>query len=145
MSFRFPLATVLRYREELEKREQRLLEQRREALALLQKELERLRQARRQLIAERTASLQSGLLGDDLHYGEFYQQLSERYEEEIQQKITVAHAEYSYQMNVFLTARQKREILEKVRDARKTYYVEQQTRREQQNIDEMFSSRISKK
>ena len=144
MSFRFPLAAVLRYREELESREERVLEQHREQLALLQAELARLKQNRTQLVDERSELLRLGLLGNDLHHLEFQQQLLDASEEDLRQKIAAAQAAYNQQMSIFLTARQKREILVELRDSRKAAYLEQLNRREQQKIDEMFSARRSR-
>lgn len=144
MAFRFPLETVLRYRKELEKREERILEQRREALALLQVELENLNRSRVEVTAARAVLLRKGLLGDDLHHHEFQLQQMDNLRADLAERIASAQAAYQEQMSSFLVARQKREILEELRNSQKNSYFEQQNRREQQKIDEIFSLRFSR-
>jgi flagellar FliJ protein len=144
MAFKFPLAAVLKYREDLEKREERILEQRREALACLDNKLAEVKDYRRQLIAQRESLLNRGVLGDDLHHATEQQQQLQRSEEEIRKQVATALLNYDQQMKVFLAARQKREILDELKDAQTSSYREKQDRREQQNIDEIFIARLNR-
>lgn len=144
MAFRFSLAAVLKYREELEKREERALEQRREALARLESQLAKTQEYRLQIVAERNALLERGTLGDDLIFATEQEQQMKRLEEDLRKQISAAMLEYEEQMKIFLAARQKREVLEELRDARKESYEVQQARREQQEIDEIFIARFKR-
>jgi len=144
MAFRFPLAAVLKYREDLEKREERELEKRREALARLKTALTNTTNSRFQLILERASLLKQGLLGDDLHFAAEQLRQIERLEEDLRTQVGTAAAHYEEQMKVFLEARKKRTILDELKSAQASSYKVNQERREQQQIDEMFSARLNR-
>jgi flagellar FliJ protein len=144
MAFKFPLAAVLKYREELEKREERILEQRREALTRTQAKLAEAKEHRRQLVVERETLLGRSVLGDDLHYIAEQQQQTVKLEDDLQKHVAAALLDYEKQMKIFLVSRQKREILNKLKTNQKDSYNERQERREQQTIDEIFSARLNR-
>jgi flagellar export protein FliJ len=144
MAFRFSLAAVLKYREELEKREERVLEQRREAIARLEAQLASTQEQRLLIVAERNALLERGTLGDDLLFATEQEQQMKALEETLQKQISEAMREYQEQMKIFLAARQKREVLEELRNTRKETYETEQARREQQTIDEIFGAQFNR-
>jgi flagellar FliJ protein len=144
MPFRFSLAAVLKYREELEKREERILEQRREVLARLEAQLAELKEQRLRWVAERTSLLERGILGDDLHYATEQIQRLDELEKEICRQAAAAMLDYEAQMKVFLVTRQKREILDELKSTQKDSYNALQDRREQQQIDEIFIARMNR-
>jgi flagellar FliJ protein len=144
MAFKFPLAAVLKYREELEKREERILEQRRETLVCAQTQLAEAREYRRRLLVEREVLLGRSVLGDDLHHIAEQQQQLEELEEDLQGHVAAALLDCDKQMKLFLVARQKREILNELKTNQKDFHDKQQERREQQVIDEIFSARLNR-
>jgi flagellar export protein FliJ len=144
MGFKFSLATVLRYREELEKREERTLEIRRETLARLEARLAEAKEHQRRLIAECESLLQRGAFGDDLHHATEQQEQWKRAEADLRKQISAALAEYEQQMKTFLAARQKREILDELKSTKKDLYNARQERREQQTVDEIFIARLNR-
>jgi flagellar export protein FliJ len=144
MAFRFSLAAVLKYREELEKREERTLEQRREALAHLKARLEKVKESQLRLISEREALLGRGVLGDDLHHTTDQRQQIARLEEYLLSQISASMLDYKKQMKVFLAARQKWEILDELKNTQEDSYSQEQDRRDQQNVDEIFIARFSR-
>jgi flagellar FliJ protein len=142
MAFKFPLAAVLKYREEIEKREERALECRREIVVGLEARLAEVRSDRSRTLLDREVSLKRGALGDDLHYLIEQQQYLEKLEQQLRREVAAALVEFDKQMKVFMAARQKREILDELKIAQKDKYEEKQERREQMLIDEMFSARL---
>jgi flagellar biosynthesis chaperone FliJ len=144
MAFRFSLAAVLKYREELEKREELALELRREVVARLKANLAEAEGKRLRLQAERELLLERGALGDDLIYATEQEERVKIIQEELRRNISAAMLDYQNQMKVFLAARQKREILNELRNAKKESYCVQQERREQQNTDEIFIARLNR-
>jgi flagellar FliJ protein len=144
MAFKFPLAAVLKYRENLEKREERILEQRREALARLESKLTEIKEYRVQLLQQCESLLKRGALGDDLRCATEQQQQLQRSEEELRKQAAAALVEYEKQMTLFLAARQKREILDELKSTQASSYRERQDRREQQSIDEIFIARLKR-
>lgn len=142
MAFKFSLATVLKYRAEIEKREERTLEVRREAVSHLESKLAAAREGRSRILLDRDASLNRGVLGDDLrHLGEQQRQL-ERLELQLRSELKTALVELDKQMKAFLAARQQREILSELKLSQNAKYEEQRERREQATIDEIFNARM---
>jgi flagellar export protein FliJ len=144
MAFRFSLKTVLKYREELEKREEQALERRRELLASLQTKLAEVKQARCRSLAELESLLEHGILGDDLHHVTAQQRQLERLELDYQGQVADALSDFDEQMKLFLAARQKREILDELKSAQQNCYTVQQDRRDQNMVDETFIARFKR-
>jgi flagellar export protein FliJ len=142
MAFKFSLNTVLKYRKELEKREERALEQCRETLSVLESKLAEIKESRSRLLEMRQSFLQSGTLGDDLHHAEEQQRQLEMLELDYQEKVSGALLNYKNQMDIFLAARQKREILDELKTTQKDTYVAEQDRRDQHTVDEIFIARF---
>lgn len=144
MPFRFSLATVLKYREEIEKREERTLEQRKETLSNLEHKLTEVIGRRDAIAGQRYSLLERGSLGDDLHHVERTVQQLDNLKTEIQRMILVAQQSYDAQLTIFRDAHQKREILFNLKMEKKQTYMSNQERREQQKIDEMFVARLDR-
>lgn len=144
MAFKFSLNTVLRYRAELEKREERALEQCRETLFMLESKLTEVKQSRRKSIEMSQSLLERGILGDDLHHASEQQRQLEKLELDCQGKVSQALLNYKNQMDLFLAARQKREILDELKATQKDTYIAEQDRRDQHTVDEIFTARFKR-
>jgi flagellar export protein FliJ len=144
MAFKFSLNTILKYREELEKREERALEQCRETLASLETKLAEIKEHRYRSIVERELLLERGILGDDLHHAMERQQQLEKLEDDFQKQVSNALLDYETQMKLFLAARQKREILDELKNTQRDFYTAQQNRRDQHTVDEIFMARFNR-
>lgn len=144
MAFKFSLAAVLKYREALEKREERILEERRDKLARLETKLAEVKAHLRQLIVDRELLLGRGLLGDDLHHVAEQKQQLERLEKDIEKQVSSAVLDCDKQMEIFLAARQKWEILDELKCTQISLYSHKQERQEQQNVDEIFIARFKR-
>jgi flagellar export protein FliJ len=144
MAFRFSLKTVLKYREEIEKREERTLEVLRETLARLETQLAEVKEHQCRLIVERESLLKASAFGDDLHYATQHQQQWKRVEEDLRRQVSGALLDYEKQMKVFLASRQKREILDELKNTQQDSYNERLNRQEQQKVDEIYIARLNR-
>lgn len=144
MAFRFPLAVVLKYRAELEQREERALGKCRETVNVLRLRLQEARAGREHLRIQQEEWLKSGVLGSDIHYVETQLNWLEALEAQLERELAVAVAEFDEQMKLYLAARQKREILEELRKNQLKQYTMESERKEQARIDELFNTRFQR-
>ena len=141
MAFRFSLAALLQLRCTLEQVEERtLLGLRREARSLeqfLEHLTARRREQRERL--RRTPSLPgSALTGADLHFSDFLDSRMEHEEQQVRQRLASEQQDIQHQLVVFLEARRRREAMEALRDRELRSYREQEQRREQRGLDDLF-------
>jgi flagellar FliJ protein len=141
MGFRFSLAAVLKYREQCEQREEQKLELLRDTLARLKTQLAAAGENLLRLQGERDLLLERGMLGDDLNYATEQALQMKSLEEELRKQMSTARVDYENQLQAFLAARQKREILDELKETKKETYRAQHERWEQQSIDEIFNAR----
>jgi flagellar export protein FliJ len=138
MAFRYSLQSILRLRSSLERQaEQRLfvlaghvVRLRAEIEELERSELERKRSENVELRAESFAAT--------LQYMELCAQATREKRQELQLRMVAAEHERLTQLSVYLQARQKREILSRLREQQKSEYELEVSRREQQSADETF-------
>jgi len=136
MAFRYPLQSILRLRSSLERQaEQRLfvlaghvVGLRREIEGLERSELERKRTA--------NVELRSGSFAATLQHLEICAQATREKRKELQLQMVAAEHQRLAQLSIYLQARQKREILSRLREQQKSEYELEVSRREQQNADE---------
>jgi flagellar export protein FliJ len=136
MPFRYPLQSILRLRGSLERQaEQRLfvlaghvIRLRAEIEDLERSELERKRSV--------NIDMREGAFAATLQYVEICAQAVREKREELQLKMVAAEHERLAQFSVYLQARQKREILSRLREQQKSEYEREVIRREQQSADE---------
>jgi flagellar export protein FliJ len=138
MAFRYPLQSVLRLRRSLEQQaEQRLFVIAGQVLRLRAEieehnlgEMERKR-AGLELMA-------AGSFGAILRYAVFCEAASEAKRVALQVQLAAAERQRLEQLSRYHEARQKREILESVRERQKLTYDLTNARRDQQSADETF-------
>jgi flagellar protein FliJ len=141
MSFQFPLAAVLRYRESLEQREYFALER-------LQQEVTRVEQSIRQVQGDcstatqnRAAELAQGIRGAEVKTAYDYQSALEQQLEGLQALLQQLKIKWRQQLATYDLARRNRETLEKLREKQLDAYSREQAKREQAVIDDLFLAR----
>ncbi len=141
MAFRFSLAAVLTYRDALEQRELAALEKVQQEIALLEI---RIRQAEEDLCRLercREDELKRGM--PSIHLQDAIEQ--EHAVDRLQKDLTKTLADLSVKrqeiFKAYEEARQKRELLEKLRSRRLSEYTREQARAEQAAIDDLFLAR----
>jgi flagellar export protein FliJ len=141
MSFRFPLETVLRYRENLEKREYTALGRAQQQLTEAEIHLQEVEGICAAAIAKREAESARGI--PSVHLQDAYQheqalilQRDALRAKRAELQIILEQCRKAYDL-----ARQKREVLGELRTQRLQTYMREQSKREQRQIDDIFLSR----
>ena len=141
MGFQFPLATLLRLREIAEQREERLLGQILNQMVQARQTLADLVVQRRNLIAQRELALQQTTSAFDIMG--FYGRMSVIDNLELTGKEHLANlaALREQQMKIYEAAHRNRELLSGMKGEQLEVFRREQTRQEQNAMDDNFSSR----
>lgn len=138
MAFRYPLQSLLRLRESLERQE----EQRLFALAVVASRLRgRLEELLRSEQDVRRAELQeiaSGTPGAFIQFAEFRDNTAQNVRRRLESELARAEQKRLGQLAVYQTARQNREVLQGLREQQETAYELEIERREQRDLDDAF-------
>jgi flagellar export protein FliJ len=139
MAFRFPLQTVLRLRRSLERQAEQFLFTIAAEIARLRTELDELdkTELQRRTSADEEFSA-TGAFGSSLQYIELCGQAAQQNRAALQTQIAEAENKRAQQLQIYLKARQSREILEGLRDRQQSAYNLDASRRAQQATDETF-------
>ena len=143
MAFRFPLATLLRLREIAEEREERALGRLLSEMAQVRHSLSDLQTQRINLIQtrERCAKLLISSAELQSSYGQVA--YVERRQAEVRDHLTKLELLRVEQLRRYEIAHRDREVLSGMREEQLDTYRREQTRQEQNSMDDNFSSRRS--
>lgn len=141
MPFRFPLEAVLKYRENLEKREYIALGRAQQQLIEADIQLQQVEDMCAAAIGKREAEVARGIAS--VHLQDAYQheqalivQRDDLRAKRVELQIKVEQCRKAYEL-----ARQKREVLGELRAQRLQAYMREQNKCEQRQIDDIFLSR----
>jgi flagellar protein FliJ len=141
MSFQFPLATVLRYRESLEQREYLALETIQQEIVRVEQRISQVENdssvARQRRMADLTQGTRAAVMQSDYEYEGFLEQEVERLRG-LKQELKV---KWRQQLAAYERARRNRETLEKLRQKQLDAYTQEQAKREQMLMDDLFLAR----
>lgn len=136
MSYRFPLATLLRFRESLEHAAWLELQEANQQVQRMEASLRQLEHECLEWRKERFLLLGKGVQVAELDvWGDQYHQ---RKRSELETHLLQAQQQAANMLTEFYEARQKRQILENVYLHGKKLYDTEQARREQARVDELF-------
>ena len=139
MAFRFTLRSVLRLRHGSENQEERKLLAIVSAAARVRSEIERLAQVSVQQNRRQNDELASGvMIGAMLQFDAVCEERRRSLQAEWSKKLAALEKKRSEQAAEYRKARQKREILEGLRDHQKAEYDREFMKREQERADEAF-------
>lgn len=143
MAFRFSLATLLRLREIAEQREERLLGQILAQMAQTRQTLNDLAAQRKSLIAQQEIALRQPTSAFDIHG--FYGQMRAIDEMELTGREHLAKLATlrEQQMKIYEKAHRDHELLCGIKSDKLEAFQREQTRQEQNAMDDNFSSRRS--
>jgi flagellar export protein FliJ len=145
MAFRFSLQSVLRLRESHERLERMRLLAATAAVVQVKEEIEALEKESREAKRRLRENLLAGLSGAEMHFETVCEWLRREHRKVLDVKLREVETKYAKQQTAFRLARQKRRILENLRERRREEYLRQQARLEQQRLDEMFSLQLALK
>jgi flagellar export protein FliJ len=136
--FQFPLETLLRYRRNTEQREWLKLQAIAQQLAALRNQLETTQQMQRDIRLRNAGDLLQGLRCAEIQFNGECEVVFQQRLAEVRQRFADVEEEHKKQMEVFRNERQKREVLEKLREGEYERYRQERQRREQNQADELF-------
>ena len=144
MAFRFPLAVVLKLRESLEQQEYFILLKLQREIAELEAEIQKAEAAQSAAEAARRTELTQGMPA--IHLQDFYAKALSwaQMREKLQLKLQELESRKQQQIKSYRTARQGREVLEKIRDRKLAEYERAKNHREQAWVDDVFLARFKR-
>jgi flagellar export protein FliJ len=141
MPFRFPLQSLLRFRQSVERHEQTQLEIANLKVADMRGKIESLDQSRDLRNESQRHGLKAGLTGAELQFDLLCRHALASYRSDLNKKLAHLEKRRDEQYEVFRSARLQREILESVRDGQLREYRAQKIRRNQRSIDDLILMR----
>ena len=141
MAFRFSLAAVLTYREALEKRELAALEKAQQEIALLATQIQNAEQDLCLLERRREEDLRRGMPSIHLQDALEQEHAVEQFQKDLTKKREDLKIRRQEIFKSYEEQRQKRELLERLRERRLSEYEREQSKGEQAALDDLFLSR----
>jgi flagellar export protein FliJ len=138
MAFRYPLQSVLRLRLSLERHEEQKLLGLASMVASLRSEIEQFDRARLEARKASTRELAGGSFGSVLAFMIASETAAAETRRKLRNKLADAEKRRVEQLAIYRGARQKREILQGLREKLETAYERESSRHQQQRIDEAF-------
>ena len=144
MSFQFPLATVLRYRESIEQREYFALEKIQQEIVQVELKISQAEDDRSAAAKSRAGELAQGTHAIAIQSAYEYEKALDQEVERLRVEWRELKIKWRQQLASYELARRNRETLEKLREKQLNVYTQEQTKREQAAIDDLFLARRSR-
>lgn len=141
MGFRFSLAAVLKYRQALEQREQAALEKIQQEIVILEGQIIEAEQNLLLLESRRDENLKAGMPAIHLQDAIEQEHALARLKTDLTTKREEMRLKRLEILKAYEQARQKRELLERLRERGFDEYVREQTKAEQSAIADLFLAR----
>jgi flagellar protein FliJ len=141
MSFQFPLATVLRYRESIEQREYFALEKTQQEIARGETRIRQVEEESSTAAQNRATTLAKGIRAADVQAAYEYEDALKQQHGALLALLQELKIKWRQQLASYEVARRNRETLEKLREKQRDAYLREQVKREQAVIDDLFLSR----
>jgi len=141
MSFKFPLAAVLRYRESIEQREYYALESTQQEIVRADTRIHQIEQDCAKATQDRAAELAKGTRAADVEAAYEYQNALELQLKAVRALLQELKMKWRQQLASYTEARRNRETLEKLREKQLEAYNREQAKREQSVMDDVFLAR----
>jgi flagellar FliJ protein len=141
MAFHFPLAAVLRYRESRERREYLALESIQRDIIRVETQIREVEEAYSVATQSRTKELSRGSRAATIQSEYQYQKTLEQRREALESLLMELKIKWRQQLSCYDLARRNRETLEKLREKQLDTFNREQSKREQNILDDLFLSR----
>lgn len=144
MAFQFSLDTLFRLRVSLEQKEERALEEIARRITVVKQLIVEVERERSTAIRRQHEALAIGISASEMHFELSCDEVREQRHRQLTNQLVELQKEHRRQQVVYLEARQKREILENLRDRQEAEYRRERARQEQQAVDDLFLMRTSR-
>jgi flagellar protein FliJ len=141
MSFHFPLAAVLRYRESIEQREYYAIEKTQQEIARVEARIREVEEDCAKATKDRAAELAQGIRAAHVQSAYEYQTALEQQRDMLLNLLQELKKKWRQQLASYDVARRNRETLEKLREKQLDAYNREQAKREQATMDDIFLAR----
>jgi flagellar export protein FliJ len=141
MAFRFPLATVLRVRESVEKREERALQRIQLEIARLLRQIEELAAEIAKAHIARNAALQNPIAAINLQMMTWQMHAADDRKTGMLKGLAALEEKRDEQMKVYQAAHRDRETILNMEHEQKDAYEREQARAQQKYLDDIFIAR----
>jgi flagellar export protein FliJ len=141
MSFHFPLAAVLRYRESMEQREHLALERLQQEIARVEATVLQIGDDRSTATQTLLADLAQGTRAAEVQAAYEHQRALQEQHEALQTLLQELKKKWRQQLASYVLARRNRETMENLRQKQFDAYSREQAKREQAVIDDLFLMR----
>lgn len=144
MGFRFPLATVLRLRESIEKREEFILQQIQFELSRVRHRIDELTEELAKTGIAREETLRNWIQAHRLKDWQDEMNVIVETKRHLQKTLETLRCQRETQLKVYQAARVDRKTLTDLRQQQRSTWEENQARIEQKRIDEVFTARLQR-
>ena len=141
MPFQFALDAVLQYRKSLEQREYRALERVHYEITRTEGEISRVEDWLVSARNSRAAELSRGVASIQVQDAYDRELALERHRDSLQNQLRDLKLKLQQHLKTYQVARQKREVLEALRNRQLDLYTREQTKRQQNALDDLFLAR----
>jgi flagellar export protein FliJ len=143
MAFRFPLESVLRLRENLERQQELLLYQANQRVFALTRQIEELDAGMTENARYQSARLQSGVSAAELQFDLLCHAVLLEWRHDLETKLAEAQSQRDAQAENLRQARRQREVIETLRHHQLQAYRAREARQDQRRADDLFLLRRS--
>ena len=141
MAFHFSLQSLLHYRKSVERREELLLQAANSKVAQLRFQINRLDEFLKRCHALRREELQCGTYGAELQFELLSESALHTSRQGLLRELSQLETLRDQRRSAFRKAKAEREAVETIRDHQSSLYKEQQDRRAQRELDDLFLMR----
>jgi flagellar FliJ protein len=138
LAFRFPLETLLRLRISQEHQQELLLQAANERVTRVRRQLDRLNSLESNLAAGEKVLLQDGVPAAELHFADECFRVLEERKQALRKELAEAEQALAARIAAFEEARRQRRLMEELRERCKQIYRQQESRREQRSLDDLY-------
>jgi flagellar export protein FliJ len=138
MAFHFSLMALLRYRRSLEHQQETLLQKAAQSLAAAQQRLQEADRVLAAMASEDVGKLQAGVTIAELQFDLLCRSLAAGRRQELERQRLLQQEKHAQCLHSFQQARKQREAVDALRQHQFELYRQQEVRREQRRLDDMF-------
>jgi flagellar export protein FliJ len=138
MPFRFPLQTLLRFRQSMERQQELRLQEANRQVAAVRLQIENVEQRKDGLAETERRELAAGVSAAQLHFHILVRSLLGRKRELLEHELAQCEEVRRQRHSEFRQAHQEREVVTALREDQLRTYAQTEARREQRRLDDMF-------